>query len=228
VVNDDTSGDLSLADEIEHARNKFEDLYAGGEFAPSVAGQLRNIGDVSKALQVVHKEQLDARAELDKEFADLASEISVAQDIPTEQDEDDEPKDGEEENDDADDEGEEEEEKTGEVETVSADASPAPAKVRPASSPVRLPTASALNAYRPEQQTNYGGSKVRYQIVAATDVPRTPSRSSLNIREQGEAVNSKLSTLPMRQRNVPPPRGSAALIRRTFDRSQKAYSDQRN
>src|SRR5699024_8696455 len=101
-----------------------------GEFAPSVAGQLRNIGDVSKALQVVHKEQLDARAELDKEFADLASEISVAQDIPTEQDEDDEPKDGEEENDDANDEGEEEEEKTGEVETVSADASPAPAKVQ--------------------------------------------------------------------------------------------------
>src|SRR5699024_7931162 len=33
VVNEDTSGDLSLADEIEHARNKFEDLYAGGEFA---------------------------------------------------------------------------------------------------------------------------------------------------------------------------------------------------
>lgn len=38
VVNDDTSGELSLSDEIEHARNKFEDLYAGGEFAPSVAG----------------------------------------------------------------------------------------------------------------------------------------------------------------------------------------------
>jgi hypothetical protein len=228
VVNEDTSGDLSLADEIEHARNKFEDLYAGGEFAPSVAGQLRNIGEVSKALQVVHKEQLDARAELDKEFADLASEISVAQDIPTEQDEDEEPKDGEEENDDADDEGEEEEEKTGEVETVSADASPAPAKVRPASSPVRLPTASALNAYRPEQQTNYGGSKVRYQIVAAADVPRTPSGSSLNIRELGEAVNRKFSTLPVGQRNVSPRRGSVALIRRNFDRSLKTYSDKRD
>src|SRR5690625_356604 len=228
VVNEDTSGDLSLADEIEHARNKFEDLYAGGEFAPSVAGQLRNIGEVSKALQVVHKEQLDARAELDKEFADLASEISVAQDIPTEQDEDEEPKDGEEENDDADDEGEEEEEKTGEVETVSADGSPAAGKVWPASCAVRLPTASALNGYRPEQQTNYGGSKVRYQIVAAADVPRTPSGSSLNIRELGEAVNRKFSTLPVGQRNVSPRRGSVALIRRNFDRSLKTYSDKRD
>lgn len=232
VVNADTSSDLSLDDEIEHARARFDDLYAGGDFEPRVTPDLRILGQVSKALQAVHTEQLDARAELDTEFADLASEIAApkaedggevastvfsAEDTTEASNEDE-----------ADTTEPSSEDATEGKELVASSITPPPAKVKPASAPVRLPSASALNAYRPDQNSALGGAKVRYSVVAAADVPRTTSGSSLNVRELGEAVNRKFSTLPVGQRGIGGRRGSVALIKRSFDRTLKTYNDRRD
>lgn len=240
-VNADTNGDVDLAEEINHARVRFEELYKGGDYDPLAAPDLRMLGQVSKALQTVHAEQLEARAELDNEFASLAQEVvsppasevaegagseSASTEFSTEDTADPDADEG------TDVEGEDTvdaDKDEGEGTDVSASASVSVPKVKPAAAPVkRLPSASAINSYRPEQSLALGGVKRRYQLIAAADVPRTPAGSSLNLRELGEAVTKKFSTLPVGQRNISGRRGSVALIKRNFDRSLKTYNDRRD
>lgn len=231
-INSDAGAEIDLSDEIEDGRGRFADLYNGGDYQPSHAPDLRMLGSIVQAIKDVHTEQLEARAKLDSEFAGLAEAIG---DPSTAQQQDEsapEPPEAETEAEaaeqDPSNQAEADTDQQPEPEPVAADASGF--RVRPAAAPVRLPSASALNAHRPPQAVGALGDGVRrrYSVVAAADVPRTTSGSALSMRELAEATIRRFSTMPLGQQGVSPRRGGIALIKRTFDRGLMTYGDRRD
>lgn len=235
-INSDAGAELDLSDELQDGRNRFADLYNGGEFDPKHAPHLRMLGEVIKAVQDVHTEQLEARAELDTEFASLAADIGGPETPAADQDDQapDGGAGGEQEP-----EAEQTDQAPAETEEAKPEQEPEPAgafsqspsaRVRPAAVPVRLPSASALNAHRPPQAAGSLGEgfKRRYSVIAAADVPRTTSGSALSMRELAEATNRRFQSMPLGQKGVAPRRGGVALIKRTFDRNVQTYGDRRD
>lgn len=238
-VNADTTGEIHLSDEIEIGRDRFNELYQGGDYDPRHAPDMRMLSGIVSALQGVKDEQEKARAELDEEFAEAAAHMTGAEPAP---DAPQPPENGQgpEEEAEADqDPGEPAPEpdapqdpEGGQEAPVAAAAADRTAKVRPAASPVRLPSTGDLNAYRAGGgAANTGAAQQvrrKYSIVAAADVPRTTSGSALSMRELAEATERRFSTLPVGQKGVGSRRGSIALIKRTFDRSLHTYNDRRD
>lgn len=233
-VNADTTGEIHLSDEIEIGRDRFNELYQSGDYDPRHAPDMRMLSGIVSALQAVKTEQEEARAELDAEFADAAATMSGSQPTP-------EPATEEPSTDPEPDPGPAAEEPSTDPE---APVDPAPeaetdpvaaaarTSVRPAATPVRLPSTSDLNNYRAGGgAANTGAAQQvrrKYSIVAAADVPRTTSGSALSMRELAEATERRFSTLPVGQKGVGSRRGSIALVKRTFDRSLHTYNDRRD
>src|SRR5690625_845130 len=237
-VNADTTGEIHLSDEIEVGRDRFNELYQGGDYDPRHAPDMRMLSGIVSALQSVKNEQEEARAELDAEFADAAAHMSGPQPAdPAPAGESDPAPTPE---------GENGESEPAPAPEDPAENDPAPAgedgpdpvaaaartSVRPAASPVRLPSTGDLNNYRAVGgAANTGAAQQvrrKYSIVAAADVPRTTSGSALSMRELAEATERRSSTLPVGQKGVGSRRGSIALVKRTFDRSLHTYNDRRD
>jgi len=227
-INADTTGEIFLSDEIEIGRERFNELYQGGDYDPRHAPDMRMLSGIVSALKGVKDEQEQARAELDEEFAEAAAHMTGHEPTP-QPPEDSQPPEEETASDEEPDEPEPESPDGGQEAPVSAAAT---TKVRPASNPVRLPSTGDLNAYRAGGgAANTGAAQQvrrKYSIVAAADVPRTTSGSALSMRELAEATERRFSTLPIGQKGVGSRRGSIALIKRTFDRSLHTYNDRRD
>lgn len=246
-VNADTSGDIHLSDEIEVGRERFNELYNGGDYDPRHAPDMRMLSTVVKALQAVKAEQEDARAALDEEFSAAAAEMTGAPEPAPAADTPAETPGG------SGDEGTGEQEAAdeapsgaqmaegapatddpGEPAPVTADAASDRFKVRPAANPVRLPGAGDINAHRTNPNTGIGNTgaastvRRKYSVVAAADVPRTTSGAPLSMRELSEATIRRFSTMPLGQQGVGSRRGAIALVKRTFDRSLHTYGDRRD
>src|SRR5690625_430049 len=237
-VNADAAGEIHLSDEIEVGRDRFNELYQGGDYDPRHAPDMRMLSGIVSALQSVKNEQEEARAELDAEFADAAAHMSGPQPAdPAPAGESDPAPTPE---------GENGESEPAPAPEDPAENAPAPAgedgpdpvaaaartSVRPAASPVRLPSTGDLNNYRAGGgAANTGAAQQvrrKYSIVAAADVPRTTSGSALSMRELAEATERRFSTLPVGQKGVGSRRGSIPLVKRTFDRSLHTYNDRRD
>lgn len=239
-VNSDSTGDIQLSDEIKVGSDRFNDLYNGGDFSPRHAPDMRMLSNIVTALKAVKGEQEAARADLDNEFADAAATMADTptpdtasdQADPSNDDEgSDETDEGSDETDDqTDPAAEDEDEGEGEAQTASAVGTRH--KVRPAANPVRLPSTSSLNSFRNQDGPgNTGAAQVirrKYSIVAAADVPRTTSGSSLSMRELAEATNRRFSQMPVGQRGTGARRASIALVKRTFDNSLETFGDNRD
>ena len=253
-VNADTTGEIHLSDEIEIGRDRFNELYAGGDYDPRHAPDMRMLTGIVTALQAVKTEQEEARAELDTEFAKAAATMGgeptpnepatepADQDNSTHAQDQDEPGEpepgpaGEPATEPADQDNsthaQDEPGESGEPNTPEPVAAAARTRVRPSATPVRLPSTGDLNAYRAGGgAANTGAAQQvrrKYSIVAAADVPRTTSGSALSMRELAEATERRFSTLPIGQKGVGSRRGSIALVKRTFDRSLHTYNDRRD
>src|SRR5690625_2238738 len=167
-VNADTAGEIHLSDEIEIGRDRFNELYAGGDYDPRHAPDMRMLTGIVTALQAVKTEQEEARAELDTEFATAAATMGGAptpndpadQDNSTHAQDQGEPGEpepgpaGEPATEPADQDNsthaqdQDEPGESGEPNTPEPVAAAARTRVRPAATPVRLPSTGDLNAYR--------------------------------------------------------------------------------
>src|SRR5690625_3796159 len=227
-INADTTGEIFLSDEIEIGRERFNELYQGGDYDPRHAPDMLRLSGIVSALKVVKDEQEQARAELDEEFAEAAAHMTGHEPTP-QPPEDSQPPEEETASDEEPDEPEPESPRGGPQAPASA---AAPTTVRPAATPVRLPSTGDLNAYRAGGgAANTGAAQQvrrKSSIVAAADVPRTTSGSALSMRELAEATERRFSTLPIGQKGVGSRRGSIALVKRTFDRSLHTYNDRRD
>lgn len=233
-VNSDTTGDIHLSDEIKVGRDRFNDLYNGGDYNPRHAPDMRMLSNIVKALQSVKGEQEAARADLDNEFADAAATMVDEPGAAAAEEPETDESDPVEETDDTDpaeeDDGGEEDEGADSGNQTAAAVEPRH-KVRPAANPVRLPSTSSLNSFRNQDVGNTGAAQTirrKYSIVAAADVPRTTSGSSLSMRELAEATNRRFSQMPVGQRGTGARRASIALIKRTFDNSLETFGDNRD
>lgn len=241
-VNADTAGDIHLSDEIQVGRDRFNDLYNGGDFEPRHAPDMRMLSNIVKALGTIKAEAEEARAELDAEFANAASEITAAseQGLANDPEGEDEEDHATPDPDDDDNGGDNGDDGDGEDEGSAPEPEPAPAepvaaaaskpRVRPASAPVRLPSSGEINAFRSGAGNTGAAQHVRrkYSIVAAADVPRTTSGSTLSMRELAVATNNRFTTMPVGQKGVGSRRGAIALVKRTFDRSLETHNDRRD
>lgn len=241
-VNSDATGEVDLAEEIKDGSDKFQDLYNGGDYNPAHATDMRILSRIVKAIGDVRSEQEAARAELDQEFSTVAAELDGTLEskpsVPAEA---------------SDSSGDQEHEQDFSAQDGNADQGgdnagaptdgaqePEPAaqpdtgaefsgkyRVRPASTPVRLPSPSSANAFR-GANTMPETARRKYSIIAAADVPRTTSGSTLSMRELAEATNRRFGIMPLNQKGVGAKRGSIALIKRTFDRAMTTYNDRRD
>src|SRR5690625_2886665 len=75
-INADTTGEIFLSDEIEIGRERFNELYQGGDYDPRHAPDMRMLSGIVSALKGVKDEQEQARAELDEEFAEAAAHMT--------------------------------------------------------------------------------------------------------------------------------------------------------
>src|SRR5690625_1900946 len=81
-INADTTGEIFLSDEIESGRERFNELYQGGDYDPRHAPDMRMLSGIVSALKGVKDEQEQARAELDEEFAEAAAHMTGHEPTP--------------------------------------------------------------------------------------------------------------------------------------------------
>src|SRR5690625_1693896 len=81
-INADTTGEIFLSDEIEIGRERFNELYQGGDYDPRHAPDMRMLSGIVSALKGVKDEQEQARAELDEEFAEAAAHMTGHEPTP--------------------------------------------------------------------------------------------------------------------------------------------------
>lgn len=226
---------------------KFNETYADGDYEPAKAGELEALADATDAVRTVAAEHEQARAEMDERINSLAERVhGPTNDTDSDTDEsggsgDDGDGDsgaGDEGAGESADQGAESADSTQAPEPTAQDTEPPvgpatdPAPEREpvsasagSNAPARrpMPTVRQINAQRRPQTVRassaagHNGTRRRYSITAAADVPRVPSGSALSMSDLAEATNNRFQAMPIGQTGVGRMRNGIALIKRDQD-----------
>lgn len=229
-VNSPVGADIHLSDELAEVARQFAGLYKGGDFDPTHRPQMDRYAAAHKAIKTVFDQQVQARAELDDELAEVAGEILAEDNAPAAEN-DHEDTDGDGDAKDADGDGGQDDKVVLEQPEPPAPAEPEPVTaaappVRPAPLPVRRP--SAMGPHRAAKPKTETTAKRWYSIVAAADVPRVTAGTVLNTYDLANAAIRKIGTMPVKQRNVPIQQHPLAQIKMGHSHDLTTYGDDRD